>query len=217
MKDVGQWDAADPAAFLEPASFYVRLMATMTDTPLHFFDPSGDVPSGESLKTAEAPLVKSAEKMQTMLNSAVIETWRFVLMLHGLKVRKAIDVRWKPARTATGTDDWDIVNRKIEAGVPQKHALVEAGYEEPTVDEWLDEQEEAMDLGRRIALLDQLASALQKLAAVSALGQLDATKLQGIIDSVMGEKIVSGKPLPAPVLPPEGGPGQPPEREGLPV
>lgn len=198
MSEVGQFAAAEPAAFLDPAAFYVRLMATMTNTPLHYFDPSGDVPSGESLKTAEAPLVKTAEKMHRMLTSAVIETWRFVLLVHRMRITKAVEVRWKPASSATGLGDWETVQAKIDTGVPQKVALVEAGYEEPTVDEWLDEQQEAMDLGRRVALLDSLATALQKLAAVSALGQLDAGKLQAIIDSVMGEKIVSGQPKPEP-------------------
>jgi hypothetical protein len=152
-----------------------------------------------------------------MLTSAVIETWRFVLLVHKMKIKKAIDVRWKPATSATGPADWEIVGAKVEAGVPQKVALVEAGYEEPTVDEWLDDQQEAMDLGRRVALLDSLATALQKLAAVSALGQLDAGKLQSIIDSVMGEKIVSGVPKPDPVIDPASDPRLPRKAQQPPV
>src|SRR5690606_22240337 len=53
---VGQFDPANMDAFLNPLGFYIRSMAASTATPLRFFDPQGQIPSGEALRADEAPL-----------------------------------------------------------------------------------------------------------------------------------------------------------------
>lgn len=135
MKSVGQFDAAEPAVFTDPAQFYIRSMAQITETPLHAFDPSGDTPSGESLKVAEAPLVKRAQNREVMLRGPVQETWKFALRVRGITVER-IDVRFAPAESATGKSDWETVALKQEAGVPKDQTLIEAGYEPELVSTW---------------------------------------------------------------------------------
>jgi len=181
---VGQFPAADPTVFLDPASFYVRLMAQLTSTPLHYFDPSGEVPSGESLKVADAPLTKSAERAHVMLRGTIVETWSFILRLLGVQVDR-LDVRWAPAQVATGTDDWNVIETKQRAGVPQHQTLVEAGYESEQVMAWLDQEGEAMDLARRLALLNTMADAIQKLGAGVGLGVIDEATAQQIIAQIV--------------------------------
>jgi hypothetical protein len=134
-KSVGQFEAADPAVFTDPAQLYIRLMAQVTETPLHAFDPSGDTPSGESLKVAEAPLVKKAINRETMLKGPIQETWKFVLRILGLKVPR-VDVRFAPAQAATGKSDWEVVQLKQAVGVPKDQTLIEAGYEADVVEGW---------------------------------------------------------------------------------
>ncbi|MCX4504573.1 phage portal protein [Streptomyces anulatus] len=135
MKAVGQFSAADPVVFTDPAQLYVRLMAQITETPLHAFDPSGDTPSGESLKVAEAPLVKKAINREAMLKSPVQETWKFALRIRGVDVSR-IDVRFAPSQAATGVSDWEVVELKQKVGVPKDQTLIEAGYQAELVATW---------------------------------------------------------------------------------
>ncbi|MCX4232816.1 phage portal protein [Streptomyces ortus] len=135
MKSVGQFAAAQPEVFTDPAQLYIRLMAQVTETPLHAFDPSGDTPSGESLKVAEAPLVKKAINREAMLKGAIQETWKFVLRILGVTVPR-IDVRFAPAQAATGKSDWEVVELKQAVGVPKDQTLIEAGYEADVVADW---------------------------------------------------------------------------------
>lgn len=135
MQEVGQFDAADPAVFTDPAQFYIRLMAQITETPLHAFDPSGDTPSGESLKVADAPLVKKAVNRETMLKSPIRETWHFVLRVRGFDVTD-IGVNFAPAQVANSKDDWEVIGLKQGAGVPKDKTLIEAGYPSEEVAAW---------------------------------------------------------------------------------
>jgi hypothetical protein len=135
-EEVGQFSAADPKVFLDPAALYVRLMAQLTDTPLHYFDPSGGTPSGESLKVADAPLVRSAERFKTILTDPTEETWDYVLRLAGIADPPPVRVRWKPSHSASTTSDWETVRIKQDSGVPVPVTLKEAGYEPEEVDSW---------------------------------------------------------------------------------
>ena len=135
MKAVGQFAAAEPRVFTDPATTYIRLMAQVTETPLHAFDPSGDAPSGESLKVAEAPLVKKTERREAMFRAPTVSMWRFVLRVLGVKP-PALDVRWAAARSATGKADWEAVTVQQAAGVPVDQTLIEAGYPAEQVADW---------------------------------------------------------------------------------
>jgi hypothetical protein len=192
MKEVGQWAAADPAVFTDPAELYIRLMAQLTTTPLHYFDPSGDAPSGESLKTAEAPLVKEIEWLQLLQGGAVEEEWRFILGLLGIKVDD-VEVRWAAVQSATGLSDWQMVQAKVDVGVPVDQALVETGYEPEQVKEWLDGQAEANTLAGRVALLAQIGTAIQSIGAGIALGVVDEAAAQAAVALVLNQVNSSGR------------------------
>jgi hypothetical protein len=192
MKEVGQFAAADPAVFTDPAELYIRLMAQLTTTPLHYFDPSGDAPSGESLKTAEAPLVKEIEWLQLLQGGAVEEEWKFVLGILGIKVDD-VEVRWAAVQSATGLSDWQTVQAKIDVGVPVDQALVETGYEPDQVQRWLDADAEANTLAGRVALLAQVGTAIQSIGAGIALGVVDEAAAQQAVALVLGQVNASGK------------------------
>lgn len=192
MASVGQFDAADPAVFLDPAEFFIRIMAQVTNTPAHYFDPSGDQPSGESLKVAEAPLVKDIQWLQLLQGSAVEEEWKFVLGLLGLQVDD-VEVRWASVASATGLSDWQMVQAKIDVGVPVDQALVETGYEPEQVAKWLDQDAEANTLEARVKLLAELGAAIQSIGAGIALGVVDEGQAAAAIGLVLGQVQESGQ------------------------
>lgn len=122
------------------------------------------------------------------------------------------------------TQQWNVVQAKIANGVPQKQALLDAGYKETDIEQWLSDQADALDLSRRVALLGQIATATQALGAAANLGVLTDQQVQQVIISVLGDV------LPADEVPKiedlasqqgqgAGGPGSnsPPPDNGQPV
>lgn len=185
MKEVGQFDPADPKVFLDPVQMYVELMAQMTTTPLHDFNPGAVPPSGESRRVAEAPLVKKIQRMQSIQRSPIREEWLFALELAGLPSgsRKKVEVQWVPAQAATDVSDWEVITAKVAVGVPVDQALTEAGYTTDQVMRWLDSSPEQMSVPQRIALATQLAGVAQGIGtAVSA-----SAMSQGLGEQVLGK------------------------------
>lgn len=76
---------------------------------------------------------------------------------------------------------------KIANGVPQRQALIEAGYAEADVDAWLAERAEELTLTRKIELMSQLGSAIQSIGMGVQLGVLDAPGANSIVTTLMGE------------------------------
>lgn len=143
VKAAGQFAVADPNAFLLPLDRYIRMMATVTETPLHLFDPQGDVPSGESLRTAEAPLIKKVINRQQHLAATWSEVFEFsVKVLTGKDVAGLVDVRWAPPASIDDRDSWQTAQLKLTVGVPLHQVLLEQGYTEDQVEEWEREREQ---------------------------------------------------------------------------
>lgn len=215
-KSVVQLSGAEPENFLGPAEFYIRLMAQMTEIPMHHYDPAGEVPSGESLKVKDGPLNAEVLKLQKLFKSPVLEWWMFALKIMGAAPVKVLEARWAPAEMAVGKDDWTVIGLKQDSGVPQRTTLVEAGYEPETVDTWLKDQAEEMGIQRQADLLDKLAGAAQKLGAAVSLGVMTKEQAQEIIVSVTGQKEVpvAGPPVPQPADPNANPDDEPPAGGG---
>jgi hypothetical protein len=140
VKQVGQFPAADPKGLLEPAAFYVRMLAQATGTPMHFFDPGGDQPSGESRRAAEATLTKKVGVRQQSFASTWSQALSFALRILGVDAQ--VTVRWADAEQISAKDDVAIISAKVAVGVPVKVALMEAGYTADQVDEWITPETE---------------------------------------------------------------------------
>ena len=134
IKDVGQFEVAEPKVFLDPAEFYVRLMAQITEMPIHFFDPGGDQPSGESRRTAEATLIKKIKYLALSLAATWADALEFALLVLGVRAR--VDVRYANPDSIDDVEGWQVTAAKIAAGVPARQALLEAGYTAAQLDEW---------------------------------------------------------------------------------
>lgn len=186
-KEVGQFDAADTSLhFMQPAMQYIRIMAVLTDTPLHDLEQTIIPPSGESRRVAEQPLVNKARDMQRRFRSTISERWRFTLRLAGVEVRQ-IDVRWRPPYSADDTHDWQVVQLKQQSGVPTDQTLLEVGYEGEQVARWLDSTTEAMSLPQRAALVVSIADAGQKLAALVSASAMKPEQANSLIGLMLGK------------------------------
>jgi hypothetical protein len=191
LKGVGQLDPADPKHFLDPAEFFIRAMAQVTNTPLHFFDPGGDQPSGESRRTAEGSMVKLIRYIQMRFASTWSEALSFALAILGKKGAK-VDVRWSPAVSTDDKDAWETAQLKIDAGVPVRQVLLEQGYAVEQVDEWIRMNGED-NLKQRVALLAELGKAVQALGSGIALGAVSEESVQAAVSALL-DPATTGEP-----------------------
>lgn len=143
VKGVGQFDPAVPATFTDPMLTYLRMGADLTNTPLHKVDPTGDHPSGESLRTAEAPFITKVKGLQRSFGTTYRETFDFAIRvartLRGgamSRERVGVDLRWEPAASLDPAEMWEMAKLKKEAGLPLRQILLEAGYTADQVKEW---------------------------------------------------------------------------------
>lgn len=182
---VGQFDPAQMDAFLQPIGFYVRAMAASTATPMRFFDPQAQVPSGEALRADEAPLAQRIADFEELAGETWQEALVFAARVAGFEI-PAPDVTWGPVQTVNDREGWDTVKAKQEAGVPARQALTEAGYTSDLVEGWLADSA-APNLDARLAALDKLGTALQKLGAAAQLGAIDQATVGLVVDQLLGD------------------------------
>jgi hypothetical protein len=131
---IGEFSAASPSVFLEPLRFYIQSISDTTTTPIHMFRGMGDVPSGEALRAAEAPLNKKVHDRQTSFGAAWSEALEFALKTIGLDA--LVSLAWRDPQSVESKDVWDVVTAKLAAGVPPEVALHEAGYPLEEVRQW---------------------------------------------------------------------------------
>ncbi|MFF7555533.1 phage portal protein [Streptomyces olivaceus] len=135
IKEVGQFKVAEPNTFLEPFKAAIRSMASITSTPLHYFEPTGNIPSGEALRTAEAPLVKKVRNRQLSFGSTWREVFSFILKAGGFM--EDVQVHWKPVETFDTKEAMEIAYKKIQIGIPLEQVAAEMGYDAALVAQWI--------------------------------------------------------------------------------
>lgn len=190
-KSTGQFTAADPEVFLKPLDRYIRSISELTGIPTSRFTGYGQPPSGESRRIENEVLYEKAENRQKSYGATWQDAYEFALELVGI-TDVEVSVKWKPVVTASGSDDWSTVEKKINLGVPVVVALTEAGYPEDEVEGWLNDETGA-DLMRRVQLLVQIGTAVQALGAGVGLGVVSAEQVGGIIAKILG---ATGEALP---------------------
>lgn len=225
--NAGEFGVANPENFLNPVDRYIRMMSETTGTPMFEFGMT-DPPSGEALRAAREPLDDKVGDRQDTYGDVEADAFEFALHLLGFDVN--VTISWKPTSRVNDAAGWNGVNQKIAAGVPVPQALIEAGYPQEQVEEWFSgEHAEVVDLQRRVALLVQVATAVQALSASIALGGVDQGDVKAIVKSILGDISPPGFDLEAEAaaIPDEPPPewsrpqpppmGEPPGRAGPPA
>lgn len=208
VKALIQLEAADPDVFLKPLDKSVQLMSAATGTPLRFFTGTqGQQPSGASLREDDKRLTDRKEMRHRMLGATLSDALTFAMRrILGHKDCPRVVVDWAPAQRAELLDEWQTVSAKQEAGVPRDTSLQEAGYTATQIEEWAGTTPDpAAGLADRVALLNQLGDAAQKLATAAELGAIDMALVQQLMAGFLpAPEDMEG--VPAPPAPPEEGP-----------
>lgn len=198
IKELLQLDPVDPDTFLKPFDGYVRAMAQISEIPMHYFDPTGDAPSGESLKVAEAPLVKRANERQAWYGATTIDLAQFVLTLLGV-ASPTVALLWDPAESQSEAADVAVAGAKQAIGVGVEQTLIELGYEEDQISGWL--RESGQDVQQRAEILAKIGAAAQALGAAVGFRVLSPEQVQTVIAHVLGIPVTDDLPQPQPVPP----------------
>lgn len=140
IHNVGQFSPADPKVFWEPIESLKRSLAALTGTPFHFLERAFNVPSGEALRVAEAPLMKKVKDRQLSFGVTWRELFKFVLKIEGQTAH--LEVKWNIVESMDSLDEWDVMLKKINAGLSHRQALREAGYEESDITKIMDERKQ---------------------------------------------------------------------------
>lgn len=159
----GELASADPTGLRESLKDLIRVAAGMTRTPQHLFHIEGQFPSGEALKTAEAPLVSKAKDRQASFGNS----WEDAMML-ALRLDNTYgEGKWQLDRVILQTE-WadpelrnDLAHSQAVSTrapwLPLTEIWRQFGYNAEEVkrlqQEWDQEQQKKTDAGA--ALLDQ--------------------------------------------------------------
>lgn len=135
---VGQFQPASPEAFWTPIKNTLGILAALTHTPVHYFEKAANIQSGQGLRAAEGPLLKKVKARQQSFGQTWREMFRFMLRLHGIDAD--VTVKWEEPEYLDGLDDWDVMLKKINAGLSHRQALREAGYDEELIERIMQER-----------------------------------------------------------------------------
>lgn len=141
VTQVGEFKPADAGTFIDPITAYVRAMASLTDTPLHYFENTQTNVSGEALRVAESPLIKKVNDRQVSFGSTWHDLFKFVLAIEGIK--SDVQVQWKAVESMDSLDAWEVAIKKRAVGMPLKQVLMEMGYDEEVSGQLAHEAEAA--------------------------------------------------------------------------
>lgn len=78
----GRFDPGDTSGILEAVNAALSRIAARSGTPIHLLNPTGVLPSGETLKVAEAPLAKKAQDRQVEYGATWSEAMVMAVRLH---------------------------------------------------------------------------------------------------------------------------------------
>lgn len=188
---VGQFASADVEQYLKPLDKAVELMAAATNTPVYYFkadSTGGGTPSGESVRQRDARLNTKTEWQQKLLDSQFDEMLSMAVSLayEATPDDLSISIKWKPIEYVSETEKLELIQKKIDLGVPVEIAFAEAGYDEETVRQWLVGKPNDTELLRRVTLLNTMGDAVQKLGTAAALG-IDMSQANELIQDLFGD------------------------------
>lgn len=146
VSHVGEFKPADSMTFWTPIKESVRTMSAVTDTPLHYFDRTGNNPTGNGLRTAEAPLLKKIALRQQVIGRAWEQLYKFALKVKGIE--SEVTLYWETNESLDELERWDVALKKINAGLSHKQALREGGYSEEQIAKIMEERDTEAKAGQ---------------------------------------------------------------------
>lgn len=148
----GEFQAADISKFVEVSETFRKEIARVSRTPLHYFSLEGSMPSGESLRVSESPLIRKVKDRQETWGAVWSDAFRFALQIAG-KGDHEPEAKWLSAETRDDDAEVQRAATKVkELQIPYEQVWREMGYSEDQIRlfaaERLKRQQEQIQLQR---------------------------------------------------------------------
>lgn len=144
-KDVafGQFTSADLSQIVEVINDHRHEIARVSRTPLHLMMlNTGDFPSGEALRTAEAPLIAKAKKRISVWGEVWEQIVEMCALIAGVNLTAKVDAHWADPSPMSENEQLSILNSKKSIGVSQPQLLKEAGYSDEDIQKMQEDNDE---------------------------------------------------------------------------
>lgn len=142
----GEFGSADLRMFEDVINGHELRIARTARIPLHYFmGMGGSIPSGESLKTTEAPFVAKVKDRARSFGNVWNQAINFILRLqHGVESR--VEVVWaSPESRLSDKERTEVALLKQSAGVSQSQTLRELDYSDEMIERFEQERDEDLD------------------------------------------------------------------------
>jgi hypothetical protein len=135
----GEFGQIDLEPIFKAIEVAVAHVGKITQTPMHYLRTSGDMPSGEALKTAESGLVQKTEDRQKHWGSQWGAAMQLALRIEGVDEPERLEPKWKAAATRHELEQAQTAQLKSILGIPLEHLWSEHfGYTEDEIAEFKD-------------------------------------------------------------------------------
>jgi hypothetical protein len=141
IQSVGQFDPAKPQIFTDPIDHMVQALASLTNTPLQYFQ-SKTLYSGNAWRSSEAPLLNKVSDRQVAYTPVWQQIYSFVIRIELEKASSEIIIHWKTVESLDELEKWDVMAKKRNVGMPFRQVMIEAGYDETKIKEMIQWREE---------------------------------------------------------------------------
>lgn len=135
----GQFDPAGLEGFLRVQDSFRAEIARVTGTPMHYLMLSGEFPSGESMKTAEARLVKKVFDRQVAFGDVWEDAMSLAVRMAGGPAIELTSI-WENPETRSDLYEAQTQQIKQDIGVSQDQSLREMGYTPDEIDAMREER-----------------------------------------------------------------------------
>lgn len=140
----------DLRQLIEVKNSYIRDAAMLTNTPLSFFNLSGDIPAEGTQKQLEAGLLSKVEDDQVAIGNAYEDAIKQMIKLAiaanepvGLALEQVDDLDiacdWEPADIRSESTDAEIAKILKELGIPKADVWRKLGYDEDKIAQMLED------------------------------------------------------------------------------
>jgi len=145
----GQFDPANLSTYVEIQEAFRREIARISGIPMYYLLQTGQFPSGDALRMAEARLISRCQRKQGVFGNSWESLIEFALRIEGKGgADLVLSAAWEFPAPVQPDQTIETLLLKQQIGVPRKTLLLEAGYGAEVVDQMLAEQDaQAANLG----------------------------------------------------------------------
>jgi hypothetical protein len=144
----GEFSTGNLEQFVHVINDFRKEIARVSRTPLHYFTMEGNMPSGESMKTADSPLISKVDDRQEAWGMVWSDVMRFALEIAG-KGELEPEPVWADTTPRNETTDLaNAVTKVKELGVDRRLVLKEIGYSDQQIDEMEPNEQQSEDKDR---------------------------------------------------------------------